>query len=132
MKTCDFDATVPMEKNFEDLEADCKSLIGSFSVSLRQLRAIVAEYFAEESFRSEEFTLSRRKAMLTEWQDNLFRLNDAINRRIGTLKDMECDLEETIRLTLVQHETEAAVFEQQTCSNVVRALALNIHIFDAL
>lgn len=48
---------------------------------------------------SDSFATTRKSALLKDWQENLYLLNSAINRRVGGLKDMEADLEETIRMT---------------------------------
>ena len=67
---------------------------------------------------SDEYFIERRQMLINEWQDNLFRLNDAVNRRVSKLKDTEGDLEETLRLTLAQHEIESVVFEQSSCGRL--------------
>ena len=85
---------------------------------LGNLRLVSQEHIALEVAKADRYCNERRAALITEWQDNLFRLNDAINRRVGTLKDMEADLEETLRLALAQNEIEACVFEQTSCARM--------------
>jgi hypothetical protein len=57
--------------------------------------------------RTDAFAAARKAALVREWDENLKILNSGINRRIGGLKDMEADLEETVRLTILQHEVGA-------------------------
>ena len=82
------------------------------------LRRLSRENVELELSKSSEYLNQRRGLLINEWQDNLYRLNDAINRRVSTLKDMEGDLEETLRLTLAQHEIESATFEQGSCARL--------------
>lgn len=117
-RACEYDVSVTVDQNIQDLTRDTELTYAMLTGSIRRLRSIVSDYYEQESIHSDESIKERRGAMLADWQENLSRLNDQINKRIGTLKDMECDLEETIRLTLVQHEAEAIVFEQQTCAKM--------------
>jgi hypothetical protein len=89
-----------------------------FIILIVSLGNAVDDFHTTEITQITNSTDLRIQMLLNEWQDNLKRLNNTINRRIGALKDMESDLEETIRLTLVQHESEASVFEQQSCSAI--------------
>lgn len=113
-----YDATVPLEKNVATINrhegtlgAWCQSMLG-------HLRRVAEEHVKQEVCKADKYCDERRAALVSEWQDNLFRLNDAINRRVGTLKDMEADLEETLRLALAQNEIEACVFEQTSCARM--------------
>ena len=113
-----YDATVPMEKNMATINrhegtlgAWCQSMLG-------HLRRVAEEHVKQEVLKADKYCDERRAALVSEWQDNLFRLNDAINRRVGTLKDMEADLEETLRLALAQNEIETCVFEQTSCARM--------------
>ena len=115
---CDFNVKVPIENNLSDLTAYTKQMLSYFSTSIRGLRGLANEFYANEAKRSDESIVVRKRAMLIEWQDNLKLLNTALNRRVGTLKGMECDLEETIRLSMIQQEAEATVFEQSTCAKL--------------
>jgi hypothetical protein len=117
-RTCSFDYEVSIDVNQQDLRENTLQLSNNILTWIRNLRSIVKDYTADERVRYSEASKNRSVALVLEWQDNLFRLNNSINRRVGTLKDMECDLEETIRLTMVQHEAEASIFEQQSCAKL--------------
>jgi hypothetical protein len=60
------------------------------------------------------------KLLMDDWVGNLDRLNKGVSRRIDTLKGMEHELEETLRMAFAQHEVEATVFEQGSCSKMER------------
>ena len=67
--------------------------------SIDWLRTKLSGYLRNELSLADAFATTRKSALLKDWQDNLYLLNSAINRRGGGLKDMEADLEETIRMT---------------------------------
>lgn len=85
---------------------------------MKELQASVANFVENEGQGYEESAKKRVDGLVVDWGANLDALNASINRRIGVLKDMECDLEETIRLTLIQHEAEVSIFEQQSCGKL--------------
>lgn len=83
-----------------------------------QLKLQLEHYLNQEVQHIDEQRHAYHDNLLQEWREHLFRLDSAINRRIGGLKDMEADLEETIRLTILQHEIENSIFEQLSCSRM--------------
>ena len=113
-----FDANVPVTKNIGDLMILSSQFKQRIASAIGFLRRENEEHTSHEVKNADVYFRERRHALVTEWSSNLYRLNNAINRRVGSLKDMEADLEETLRLTLAQHEIEAAVFEQTSCSRL--------------
>jgi hypothetical protein len=113
-----YDVAVPVEKNLADLKLYIDSLLQGSMAQIARLRSNVANYLQVEIDNTDEFARSRKQALLLDWQENLYLLNSAINRRVGGLKDMEADLEETIRMSILQHEVENGVFEQLSCARL--------------
>jgi hypothetical protein len=116
VNSCQYDISHVVEKNIEDLLEFSEQLWQDTSTQMHVIRKKLVDYLDVETVKAKESATKMRLQLLTEWQDNLYRLNVVINRRISSLKDMESDLEETIRLTIAQHEVEATVFEQTSCS----------------
>lgn len=114
----EYDVEVPIEKNLEDIEEIFEMHRAEVMDDLQHVRGTLEEYLGMEMQHMDKFTNEMRSGLLQEWKENLVRLDGAVNRRIGGLKDMEADLEETIRLTILQHEVEANVFEQLSCSRL--------------
>lgn len=113
-----YDMSVPLEKNISDITSQCEEFGRNTLLMISNLRSKVNEYVTFEMNQTNEFGIERKNALINEWQENLFMLNSAINRRVGGLKDMEADLEETVRLTILQHEVENEVFEQLSCARL--------------
>jgi len=113
-----YDETVPVEANLNDLKLYIDSLLHNSTTTVSVLRSSVAQYLAVEIDATDAFATARKNALLLDWQENLYILNSAINRRVGSLKDMEADLEETIRMSILQHEVENSVFEQLSCARI--------------
>lgn len=113
-----FDVTVPVDKNLNDLSFKFHDLLDHISAYVGGMRDSVEKYLDSEIRLTDSFAERSKQILLLDWQDNLHMLNNSINRRVGTLKDMESDLEETIRLTILQHEVENAVFEQLSCNRL--------------
>jgi len=113
-----YDVTVSVEANLEVVRSYVDSAMLDVSESMSYLRSKLNEYLRRELSLVDTFASERKAALFKDWQDNLYILNSAINRRVGGLKDMEADLEETIRITILQHEAENAVFEQLSCSRM--------------
>ncbi len=106
----DIDATV--EDNVYDLESVFNNHHQDLLNCFHYLKNKLEDYINEEVNRIDETRHYYHHNLLQEWREQLFRLDSSINRKIGGLKDMEADLEETVRLTVLQHEVENAVFEQ--------------------
>ena len=117
-RALDYDATVPIDTNIKDLKHLTGLVLTTFQTGVSNLRREMQTYIDKELKETDDFLKLRRDLLIQEWQDNLFRLNDAVNRRVSKLKDTEGDLEETLRLTMVQHEIESIVFEQSSCSRL--------------
>ena len=113
-----YDVHVPVAKNLADLREASRLLLRSVTDRVAQLQDEVAAYLRAQVKRTDAFAEDRRQALLVDWRDNLHLLNSAINRRVGALKDMEADLEETVRMTILQHEVENGVFEQLSCARM--------------
>ena len=113
-----YDAEVPIEDNSKELTLSTGNILAAIKQGINNLRREAQEYVTSEMKISDEYFMERRQMLINEWQDNLFRLNDAVNRRVSKLKDTEGDLEETLRLTLAQHEIESVVFEQSSCGRL--------------
>lgn len=117
-KSFTYDVDVPVIRNLEDLQAMSDGVLNFAIEQISQLRNRISIYLHAEIEKTDTFADERKQALLLDWRDNLFILNSAVNRRIGTLKDMEADLEETIRMTILQHEVENSVFEQLSCARM--------------
>ena len=113
-KECTFDTNVSIDQNVTDMKNNGQRTVELIFACVNQLTGILTGYESEYLSESKKSIESRRHQMLTEWQSNLLVFNDNINRRIGSLKTMESDLEETIRLALVQDEAESSIFEQNS------------------
>lgn len=113
-----YDVSVPVEKNLSDLKLYIDALLQNSTNQIARLRGNVSNYLQVEIENTDEFARTRKQALLLDWQENLYLLNSAINRRVGGLKDMEADLEETIRMSILQHEVENGVFEQLSCARM--------------
>eukprot|EP01031_Cornospumella_fuschlensis_P028976 gene28976-34969_t len=107
-----------LEKNLEDVEEVFEIHRANIMEEFNSVRSKVEDYLALEMNNIDLFSQDMHSGLIQEWQENLVRLDGAINRRIGGLKDMEADLEETIRLSILQHEVEANVFEQLSASRM--------------
>jgi hypothetical protein len=83
-----------------------------------EMKEKLEDFIKMELSSIDSFNSEKKEELLSEYQNQLFRLDTNINRRIGGLKDMEADLEETIRLTILQHEIENNIFEQLSCSRM--------------
>jgi len=114
----DYLATETAEENIKELSRKTGLASTRFKSICSYLRRISQENVSREVDKANDYLADRRGLLISEWQDNLFRLNDSINRRVSTLKDMEGDLEETLRLTLAQHEIESSIFEQSSCARL--------------
>lgn len=114
----DYVATDTPEENMKELHRKTGMTDNRFKSICTYLRRVSQENVSREVDKANDYLADRRGLLISEWQDNLFRLNDSINRRVSTLKDMEGDLEETLRLTLAQHEIEACIFEQSSCARL--------------
>jgi glucan-binding YG repeat protein len=99
--------------------------IGNFSSELIEKyihQVIVQLQLATKSFIEARFLDCDDNLVFMEtefkrdWNSRLTLLNRAVNRRIGRLKEMEAALEESISETLLQHEVEATLFEQNSCA----------------
>lgn len=110
--------SVSFEQSLLDLYSKSEEAKKSLDSGVKLLKDAVTDYKQNQLQLSKEFQIQQRERLIHEWQDNLYRLNNAINRRVGSLKDMETDLEETLRFTIIQHEIEASVFEQNTCAKL--------------
>jgi hypothetical protein len=106
------------EDNLKALNFKTGTIKTRFKSICDYLRRVSTDNVTSEVAKANSYLDERRQLLINEWQDNLFRLNDSINRRVSTLKDMEGDLEETLRLTLAQHEVEACMFEQSSCARL--------------
>jgi len=115
-KECTFDTNVSIDQNIIDLKKNGEKTLELVFYGVKQLTGKLTYFESEYLNESKKSIESRQHQMLTEWQSNLLLFNDNINRRIGSLKLMEADLEETIRLALVQDEAESSIFEQNSCS----------------
>eukprot|EP01038_Epipyxis_sp_PR26KG_P008891 gene8891-11991_t len=113
-----FNMEETVEQNIESLTFNADKLLNEVYDNIEVLRGKVETFLVDSTRGTDEFAIASKHALLLEWRDNLYRLNSAINRRVGGLKDMESDLEESIRLTMLQHEVEIAVFEQLSCSRL--------------
>ena len=113
-----YDVTVSVESNLQVVRSYVDSALQDVSEVMSYLRTKLNDYLRRELSLVDTFASGRKAALYKDWQDNLYILNSAINRRVGGLKDMEADLEETIRITILQHEAENAVFEQLSCSRM--------------
>ena len=113
-----FPVDVPVEQNLADLKLYIDALLQNATSQVAALRSNVSNYLSIEIANTDDFATSRKNALLLDWQENLYILNSAINRRVGSLKDMEADLEETIRMSILQHEVENGVFEQLSCARI--------------
>lgn len=114
----DFNVKVSLDENLLELEDRRKTVISRTKEIIGGLGNALEGYITKEMNKMNEFYRVSREHQLQDWQVNLHRLNNGINRRVGSLKGMEKDLEETIRMTLAQHEIEACVFEQSSCSRI--------------
>lgn len=113
---CDYNIQNSVEKNNQDFVSCWRSTVSIINGENIRLKDSLRDYMDKEMQNSESNHAKMRRNLVTEWHENMFRMNTAINRRIGSLKDMESDLEETIRLTIAQHEVESTVFEQTSCT----------------
>jgi hypothetical protein len=111
-----YDINATVEQNLLDLEMQYDSFRFRILDQFQHLRMQLDAYISVQMSKVDKFSDDKKAGLLLEWRENLVRLDDSINRRIGRLKDMEADLEETIRLTILQHEVENSVFEQLSCS----------------
>ena len=114
----DFDPKQPLEGNMLELEKRRRNISDKLAEIVGNLSSALDGFVTTELNKSNEYYRMGRENLVLDWQVNLHRLNNGINRRVGSLKGMEKDLEETIRLTLAQHEIEACVFEQASCARV--------------
>ena len=90
-----YDATVPIDDNLKDLTLSTGNILAAIKQGINNLRRQAQEYVTSEMKVSDEYFIERRQMLIDEWQDNLFRLNDAVNRRVSKLKDTEGDLGDT-------------------------------------
>eukprot|EP00981_Chlorochromonas_danica_P005459 scaffold1091_cov164-Ochromonas_danica.AAC.82 len=113
-----YDIQPPLEQNILDVERVFEIHRLEMVEDFFRLESMVEDFLALQMQQLEQFNQDMRAGLLQEWKENLIRLDEGVNRRIGGLKDMEADLEETIRLTILQHEVEVNVFEQLSCSRL--------------
>jgi hypothetical protein len=78
---------------------------------------MLSKYASSQRERQRAFFAELLRFLNDDWDENLSRLNRAINRRVASLKSMETELEETIRMAFAQYETEAIIFEQVCLSS---------------
>jgi hypothetical protein len=114
LKECTFDTNVSIDQNIIDMKSNGERSLQQINSCITGLIGILTQIERNFLNESKESVKERQLQMLSEWQSNLLMFNDNINRRIGSLKLMEADLEETIRLALVQDEAESAIFEQNS------------------
>jgi hypothetical protein len=113
-----YSTDVTVDDNVNEIRKDTIIVSNLLVTKMKELQASVAHYVENEGEGYDKSAKKRVDGLVVDWGANLDALNDSINRRIGVLKDMECDLEETIRLTLIQHEAEVSIFEQQSCGKL--------------
>lgn len=114
LKESIFDTNVSIDQNIIDMKIHGEKSLEQINLCITGLMGILTQFETAFLKESKESVKTRQLEMLSEWQSNLLIFNDNINRRIGSLKTMEADLEETIRLALVQDEAESAIFEQNS------------------
>jgi hypothetical protein len=105
-----------LDQNIYDLQQLYDDDYHSLTSFFGSLKETLEQFIKKELSSIDHFNLVKRQELLNEYQTQIVRLDSFINRRIGSLKDMEADLEETIRLTILQHEVENNVFEQLSCA----------------
>lgn len=105
-----------LEEALQETTLRCREEFTKTADSVSFLSSQISDFIDKELHLTNINFISMQDNLILEWQEQLLRLNTVINRRIASLKDMEYDLEETIRLTLAQHEVECVVFEQTSCT----------------
>lgn len=107
-----------LAKNIDDSNAIIIASNNEVCKHIQTLRQHIIEFMNQEFVNNQESFERRRKEMVDQWQGELYLLNNEINHRVGSLKDMESDLEDSIRKTLIYDEVESTIFEQMTCSKL--------------
>jgi len=76
----------------------------------------VSDHINTEIENAQKYYNDQQQTLKKDWNTNLKKLNRAIVRRIRSLKDMEVELQDTLKLAFTQNEVESVVFEQTSCA----------------
>jgi len=113
-----FDVENTLEENIETikniLQYENQLILSIF----QDMRNYLESHISSQVIMIAQFQQRMQQELLSEYQLFMQRLDHQINSQINHLKDMETDLYETIRLTILQHEVENSVFEQLSCARM--------------
>lgn len=120
IKNCiySFDVEDSLEDNIETVKSSLQYEKKLILTLFHEIRSFLEDFVSSQVILINKFQNQLQHELLSEYRMFMQRLDHQINYQINHLKDMEADLYETIRLTILQHEIENSVFEQLSCSRM--------------